>query len=406
MIVELVSVGTELLLGDILNTNVQYLSRELANYGFDIFHSSVVGDNAGRLREEIERAMSRSDLLILTGGLGATSDDITKRVVIDYVGRETFEDEHSKNVIARWFSHPTAMEENRISYTFPRDSHILKNDVGIASGALIPMGDKAIAILPGPPREMIPMFDNYLLPILKVESTDTIESVELKIGLLGEYKAYQRLEELIQTSVNPTFAPYAKEDGAIIRITAKAENKEKADRLVQEGVDQARSVYGELIIAENGLNRKEVLVDLLKTRKEKVTIAESISGGLLASMITDVAGASEVIEESYVVYSDRAKREILGVSEEILDKHTAVSAETVRAMVEGLSGRVESDLQIATTGYAGPTGADVGRVLLAIRYKNQTEIFEYRLKGNREANRRRAAYLAIDHAIMNMRRSV
>lgn len=409
MIVELISVGSELLLGDILNTNVQFLSQEIADLGFDIYHTSVVGDNSERLYEAIDLAMSRCDVLILTGGLGATSDDITKPVVMEYVDRDVFLDEESRKVSQDWLAEDSDKEDNRITYIFPKGSKVLHNSIGIVSGAYIPLTDnpdKAIAIMPGVPREMKPMFRNKLLPILKERSSQIIESIVLKIGLIGEYEAFQRLEEEISEASNPTYAPYARDDGVSLRITAKADTDEEAKKLLQVGIDKAMQVYGDLIIEIGHRSKAEVLIDLLKERNEKVAIAESLTGGQISSLIIDVAGASDVISDGFVVYSEQAKTRRLGVDEKLIKEKTAVSEEVAQAMVEGLEDKTGDDLLIASTGYAGPTGERVGEVYLAISYKGDIEIYEHHFKGTRENIRRRTAYTAIDHAIMKMREDV
>ncbi len=408
MIIEVISVGTELLLGDILNTNTQFLSRELAAAGYDILHTSVVGDNAKRLREAIERAMDRCDILILTGGLGSTSDDITKRIVIEYLGRDVVVDEDSKAVVAKWLDGPDEVERNKITYSFPVGSKILKNDFGIVSGAYIPLtrsDNKAIAILPGPPKELEPMFKNYLLPIINNKVPDEIKSVEIKIGILGEYDSYRRMQDKIDHSTNPTYAPYAKENGCVIRITAKASSDQEASKMLEEEVEKTKEILGKYFVSAGPESKQEVFINELREKGLRVATAESVSGGLVASTLISVAGASDVMEFGYTVYSDRAKAKVLGVDEDLLKKYTAVSKEVAQEMAQKLHELTGADFCITTTGYAGPDGDDVGQVYIGLYYDGKCQVISYHLSGDRERIRRRVAYLAIDNAILALRKA-
>lgn len=404
MVIELLSVGTELLLGDILNTNVQYLSRELAIYGFDIFHSSVVGDNEERIMDALKLALSRADMVITTGGLGATSDDITKDVVIKLVNRPQFIDVETKKVLEKRNLSKKIVQTNEKAYMFPEGSEVMINNHGIASGAWVPYNNKIIVFFPGPPNEMIPMFEESFIPLLLSKSDSVIESLSVKIGLLPEYEMYKKFEGPIKESINPTFAPYAKPDGSIIRITAKGKTKEETEKLLEKGFDQLRDVFGEYIIEAGDREKNQVLIDILKERKETVSCAESLTGGLLSSRLIEVAGASEVLKESYVTYSNEAKVKVLGVSDAVIREKTAVSEEICGEMLAGLKKNTNSNLQIATTGYAGPTGENVGLVYIGIRYNDNSEIHECKFTGDRDYIRRKTVNLAIDYSIMKMRR--
>lgn len=407
MIVECISVGTEILLGDILNTNVQYLSRLCAEVGLDVFHTSVVGDNVERLKQALQLACSRSDAVILTGGLGSTDDDITKRVVIDFLHQGTQVSTYNKSTIETWFDNEKARRDNEIVYTFPKGATVLKNHVGTASGAVIPFhrGEKQgyIVILPGPPKEMIPMAEKELRPILYKWSDSVTESLVVRFGILGEYRINEILKEEIVNGTNPTIAPYVKEDGALIRITAKASTDIEAKERIDKAYLQVEKKLGKYIVAVGEESRSEVLVRILKERKEHVSTAESITGGLVASTIIDAPGASNVLEESFVVYSDRAKHTILGVPKNRLEKHTAVSQSVCRSMLKGLHKKTKNELCIATTGYAGPEGEDVGLCYVGIRYHGEKRVFQHNLHGDRNQIRNRAKNLAIDYAIMMMK---
>ncbi|WP_066925332.1 competence/damage-inducible protein A [Murdochiella massiliensis] len=407
MIVECISVGTEILLGDILNTNVQYLSQLCAEVGLDVFHTSVVGDNEKRLTESLCVACERADVVILTGGLGSTDDDITKRVVINFLHQGTQVSEYNKKTIEGWFDNEKARKDNEIVYTFPKNATILENQVGTASGAVIPFdieGKKGyIVILPGPPKEMIPMVEKELRPVLYRWSKGVTESLVVRFGILGEYQINERLREEISSGTNPTIAPYVKEDGALIRITAKASTDKEAKEMIAQAYNKVKEKLGKYIVAVGEETRSDVLVRLLRERNESVSMAESITGGMVASTVIESPGASIVLEQAFVVYSDRAKHKLLGIPKKTLEKHTAVSRKVCRSMLKGLAERTGSDLCIATTGYAGPEGEEVGLCYIGIGYHGKRCIFKHHLHGERNHIRNRAKNLAIDYAIMMMK---
>lgn len=405
MIAELISVGTELLLGDILNTNVQFLSRRLADFGIDVYHTSVVGDNAGRLRESLERALERSNLVITTGGLGSTFDDITKRVVLAIAGRPTEINREGQSVIDYWFSDDKARSDNRHVIEFPEGSTVFVNHHGTAPGAYIPIGQSAVVIFPGPPREMKAMFEESFAPLLSELTGEKTKSVSVQIAEFGEYEVNCRFLEPITESKNPTFAPYISDDGAFLRITAKGDSEESCEALLNGGIEKVRSVFGDHLIGMNVSQRSEILVNLLKEIGETVAVAESITGGMLASCIVDIPGASDVFHRGFVVYSDEAKHDILGVPEDLLQEYSAVSDRCAEAMLAGLHEKTKADLLIATTGYAGPTGEEIGLCYIGVYYRGNLRIIERRLKGDRWMIRNRARSLAIDYAILLIKES-
>lgn len=408
MIVEFISVGTEILLGDIVNTNVQYLSQVCARLGLNVFHSSVVGDNHDRLMDALQLAVTRSDCIILTGGLGSTDDDITKRVVIEFLGGETEENAYNREVIDNWFSGEKAKEDNRIVYTFPKGSIVLENHVGTASGAWVPFDIEghqgAIVILPGPPHEMQPMVEESLFPILSEHAEGVTKSLVIRMGVIGEYQMNDVLKEKISKSQNPTFAPYVKEDGALLRITAKSSDPMEADRMISTAMQTVQEKLGDYIVAVGEETRAEALVRFLKERDATVSTAESITAGLVSATIVDAPGASDVMEQSFVVYSDRAKHKVLTVPKKKLKENTAVSESVCEAMLNGLYARTGADLCIATTGYAGPDGEDVGHVFIGISYHGKNVIHEHHFHGNRSQIRNRVKNVAIDYAIMTVKR--
>lgn len=385
MIVELISVGTELLLGDILNRNVQFLSQACAELGFDIFHTSVVGDNPKRLRAELEQALERSDLVITTGGLGPTSDDITLSVVYDIIG-------YNYEVYPNGYLSVC----DRMT--------VLKNHHGVADGYMLEHAGKRIAVLPGPPKEMNPMFTDQLKPHLLALSDGVTKSLWVKMAVMGETAMHKAFEARMLSGSNPTFAPYAKTDGALIRVTAKAKSESEADRLLSGGLEELKAIYGERIINTDGGSKSELLVRMLADRGEHVATCESVTGGMVAAEITDNPGSSAVFEAGYVTYSDAQKMAVLGVPEALLKRYTAVSAEVAEAMAEGLHRLTGAELCLSTTGYAGPTGESVGLVYIGVCYRGKTAVYKDNYHPIREMVRNRTRNSAIDLAILAMRR--
>lgn len=392
---QIFSVGTEILLGNITDTNSKFIGQKLTEYGIDIYKMVTIGDNFDRLYQAMKNAYGKVDYIFVTGGLGPTEDDISKEVAIKVIGKEDQVeiDKKSKERIESYFSNnKKAVKVNLKQAKFPKGAIILDNDKGTAPGCI--MGDKTkIILLPGPPREMEYMFENKLSSYLKKDAI--IKSKNLRIGLLGEWDMANRID---LSSTNPTISPYFDNEGGFLRITAKAKSEKEADFLLNEKEKEVKNVFGNLFISDDGLRKEETLINLLKERNEKVSTCESITGGLIASSIIDISGASEVIEESYITYSDKIKEKILNVSRETLDKYSAVSVECANEMIEGLYKITNSSLCIGSTGYAHK-----GEVILAIKYKNQKVIKKFQISADRNKARLFAKNRALDLAIIIMR---
>ncbi|MFR7353136.1 CinA family nicotinamide mononucleotide deamidase-related protein [Anaerococcus obesiensis] len=392
---QIFSVGTEILLGNITDTNSKFIGQKLTEYGIDVYKMVTIGDNFDRLYQAMKNAYGKVDYIFVTGGLGPTEDDISKEVAIKVIGKEDQVeiDKKSKERIESYFSNnKKAVKVNLKQAKFPKGAIILDNDKGTAPGCI--MGDKTkIILLPGPPREMEYMFENKLSSYLKKDAI--IKSKNLRIGLLGEWDMANRID---LSSTNPTISPYFDNEGGFLRITAKAKSEKEADFLLNEKEKEVKNVFGNLFISDDGLRKEETLINLLKERNEKVSTCESITGGLIASSIIDISGASEVIEESYITYSDRIKEKILNVSRETLEKYSAVSVECAKEMVEGLYKITNSSLCIGSTGYAHK-----GEVILAIKYKNQKVIKKFQFSADRNKARLFAKNRALDLAIIIMR---
>lgn len=392
---QIFSVGTEILLGNITDTNSKFIGQKLTEYGIDVYKMVTIGDNFDRLYQAMKNAYGKVDYIFVTGGLGPTEDDISKEVAIKVIGKEDQVeiDKKSKERIESYFSNnKKAVKVNLKQAKFPKGAIILDNDKGTAPGCI--MGDKTkIILLPGPPREMEYMFENKLSSYLKKDAI--IKSKNLRIGLLGEWDMANRID---LSSTNPTISPYFDNEGGFLRITAKAKSEKEADFLLNEKEKEVKNVFGSLFISDDGLRKEETLINLLKERNEKVSTCESITGGLIASSIIDISGASNVIEESYITYSDKIKEKILNVSRETLEKYSAVSVECANEMIEGLYKITNSSLCIGSTGYAHK-----GEVILAIKYKNQKVIKKFQFSADRNKARLFAKNRALDLAIIIMR---
>lgn len=397
MIAEILSVGTELLMGQIANTDAQYISRRLAELGIAIYRHSTVGDNPTRVREALGQALSRSDIVITTGGLGPTEDDLTKETVAEYFGLEMRLHAPSLAAIEGFMArvgHPMS-ENNRKQAYFPEGATILENRCGTAPGCIVEVGDKAVAVLPGPPHELKDMFENRLAPWLAERSGARIASRFLRVFGIGESSLENQLRDLFHSD-NPTLALYCGPGEVQARVTARADDEATARAMIAPVEAEIRRrlgdhVYGEGI--DNSIER--AAFDLLRARGETVSFAESCTGGLMASRLVGVPGASEVLGEAHVTYSDAAKRRVLGVQAETLAAHTAVSAQCAKEMAEGARRVSGADWAVSTTGYAGPDGgADgtpVGTVYIAVAGKDGTTVEERHFRGQRAFIRTLAA---------------
>lgn len=390
---QIISVGTEILLGNITDTNSKYLANKLTELGIDVFKMTTVGDNPDRLFKAMKEAVEEVDYVFTTGGLGPTEDDITKEIAVKVLGQENqvCVDQRSKQRLEYYFSNKKkAMNVNIQQAMFPKDAIILDNDKGTAPGCIL---KNKIILLPGPPREMNYMFENKLVKHLNYNSV--IKSRNLKIALLGEWDMANRID---LTSKNPTISPYFDNQGGYLRITAKAKNNEEADRLLDKKEKEVKEVFKSLLISDDSLRKEETLINLLKERDEKISTAESVTGGLIASSIIDIDGASRVIEESFITYSDRIKEKNLNVSRETLEQYGAVSYECALEMLDGLHKLTNSNLCIISTGYANK-----GEIFLGLKYRDKKVIKKFKFSADRNKARLFAKNRAMDLAILMMR---
>lgn len=403
MTVELISVGTEILLGNIVNTNAAYLAEKCALLGLSCYHQSVVGDNEERMEETIRLALSRSDIIILSGGLGPTKDDLTKEVTAKVFGRELYEDAHSKERIQEYFSqiHSKQITDNNWKQALvPEGAKVIDNHNGTAPGLIIEGDGKTAILLPGPPNEIIPMFERDIAPYLNSLQPEGIYSKMVKICGIGESRAETMIADLMDEQSTPTIAPYAKTGEVHLRVTAKAENETKANELMEPLIEELFQRFGgNIYTTEEQETLEENIVKLLDERQMSLTTAESCTAGLLSGRIMNVAGASSVYNEGYITYSNDAKEKLLGVNHETLEQYGAVSPQTAREMAEGAAKSAGADAALAVTGIAGPGGGTkekpVGLVYIGCYVKGQVRVEEYHFTGNRNKNREYAVVRAL-----------
>lgn len=403
MIVELISVGTEILLGNIVNTNAAFLAKECARLGLSCYHQTVVGDNENRLCEAIKTALERADILIISGGLGPTQDDLTKEMAARVLGKKLVLDEHSREKIEDFFRlRGREITENNWKQAYaPEGAIILDNENGTAPGFILTTEQKKhILLLPGPPEELEPMFLKQMIPYLQKLQQEVIYSSTVKLCGIGESKAETQILDLLEKQGNPTIAPYAKTGEVHFRITAKAESEQKAKALVEPVVQKLKERFGTLVYtAREEVTLEQAVADLLQEKGWKIATAESCTGGMVAARLTRVAGVSGVFETGMVTYANSTKKELLGVKEKTLTTYGAVSSQTAEEMVLGLAQRTGAEVSLSITGIAGPSGGTkekpVGLVFMGCRVKDRTVIKEFHFNGNREKIRESSVAAAL-----------
>lgn len=400
---EIICVGTELLLGDILNTNAQYLAREMAALGIGLHYQQVVGDNPQRMKETISRALSESDLIILTGGLGPTADDLTKEICCEVMGEELVLDEDILEGIKSYFSSKgRQMSDNNKKQAYvPKNGFVFRNHNGTAPGCGIEKDGKIAIMLPGPPRELKPMFEKEVMPYLAGKTGGTILSKQVRTFGIGESNMAAAVEDLLDGE-NPTVAPYAKDGEALLRVTARAETQEKASAMCDETIEKIRERIGGYIYGIDASSLEEKAVELLKAHGKRLALAESCTGGYIAKRITDIPGSSAVFEYGIVSYSNEVKINLLGVKPETIDEFTEVSSQTAAEMAEGVRKLSGADFALSVTGISGPGGGSedkpVGLAYIGFAHEGGTTVKELRT-GKSEDSRDYNRYVAASTAL-------
>ena len=399
MIGEVISVGTEIILGSTLNTNTYYITQRLAEIGIDVLiHTSVV-DDSKLLKDVINVGLNRADILIFTGGLGPTADDMTKEVVSETLGLELKLDKDMECNIKKYFDKMNgSMPSNNTKQAYkPKGSQFLTNEMGTAPGIYIEWNGKILILLPGPPKEMKFMFDKYAIPLIKQDYTIKIKTINT-IGI-GESKLETVLKDIIQGQENPTIATYAKEGKVDIKVVARGSDEKKVDKLLNEIIEKIDGKIHKYIYSYNE-SIEEVVYKKLKANNMKIAFCESCTGGLISSRFTSIPGVSEVFDRGIVTYSNRAKVEELGVKKNTLDKYGAVSEQVALEMATGLLNKAGVDIALSTTGLAGPSGGTedkpVGLVYIGIAAKNHSFVFKSVFSGDRLSIQNRAALKAFD----------
>lgn len=398
-----ISVGTELLMGQITDTNAVYISHQLNMLGIDVLYRYTVGDNDGRLREILGLAAEDCDLIITTGGLGPTEDDMTKETVSDFLGEKLVEDEEAKHILmeiqqARKHRFTT---NNYKQYLLPEHATVFQTEIGTAPGFAVEKNGTTVICLPGPPYEMTEMFRRCVYPYLAKQQDSVIYYKVLRIFGKGESLVETKLMDLIDAQTDPTIATYAKMAGCSVRVASKRRTLEEAKNAVEAMVRRVRERLGDNIYSEEDEDLVQVVGRKLIDRHITISCAESCTGGLFAGTLTDVPGISEVFERGIVTYTCRAKIEELGVREDTLERETAVSPEVARQMAEGLQKKTGSDVCVSVTGIAGPGGGTpekpVGLIYIGCRYQGKTLVKKLLTPNfSREWNRKYAVLMMLD----------
>ncbi len=383
---EILCVGTELLLGDIINTNAAYIAKELANIGIDVYYQSVVGDNNDRLKESLALAFSRADIVVMTGGLGPTYDDLTKETVAEYFHREMVMDKESLKGITAFFDKlkRPMTQNNKKQAMMPVGAKIFPNENGTAPGLAVSEDGKIAILLPGPPQEMRPMFQNAVIPYLMGFSDKVLVSHNIRVFGLGESRVEDMLYDLMKNSANPTVAPYAKQGEVTLRVTAAADTKESCEKLIAPVIQEIKEILGTHIYGIDVSNLQTAVVNKLIEKKITIATAESCTGGLISERITQVPGSSEVFGCGVCAYANEIKQRVLGVSEDTLAQFGAVSEQTAMEMAKGVRKLAGADIGVSTTGIAGPGGGTlekpVGLVYVGIDSENYKSVVKLELK--------------------------
>lgn len=400
---EIISVGTELLLGDVVNTDTVIVAKALTTIGCTMQYTCTVGDNADRLEEALRSALARCDLVITTGGLGPTEDDLTKETIARVAGSPLTEHRESRERIEAYFKGRVCGENQYKQAMLPKGCYVLPNDHGTAPGCVCTTAEgKQIAMLPGPPSELKPMLEKYLIPYLRGDDTAVIYSRNVRVFGKGEGQVAEEIAAYVNGS-NPTVATYAGNGEMYVRITAKADTQQEAEVLCQPVMDEICQIIGDCVYTTEYDSLEETVLHLLLEQNKTVATAESCTGGLVAKRITDLPGSSSVFEMGAVTYSNRIKTQLIGVPEKLLMDYGAVSEQVAKAMAEGVQRESGSNLGIGITGIAGPGGGSeekpVGLVYVSLSDGKETWV--KKLTGtpvprSRTFYRNRAASTALD----------
>lgn len=407
---EIIAIGTELLLGQIANTNAQFISESLAEMGINVYYHTVVGDNNERLKEVITHAEKRSDLLIFTGGLGPTKDDLTKETLSEHLDQRLVMDQDALTYIENYFLKVgrEMTENNRKQALVLEGCHVLRNDTGMAPGMGIVRDNHVYIMLPGPPSEMKPMFRNYVVPYLQQQFKlgDQIESRVLRFFGIGEAQLETEIMDLIDGQSNPTVAPLASTGEVTLRLTAKHTSANERTRLLNELEEKIMQRMSKYFYGYGEVSLMETLFTTLKQQNKTLAVAESFTGGLFSKEMTAFSGASSVFNGGVTCYTNEAKVKLLGIEESLLNTDGAVSISCAEKMAENIQQLLDTDIGLSFTGVAGPEKSEnkeVGTVYIGIAMSNQpTEVLSLQLAGNREMIQIRGVKIAANNLLKKL----
>ncbi len=409
---EILCVGTELLLGDIVNTNAAFLSTRLADLGISVYRHTAVGDNPERLKRALHAAVSECDLVIMSGGLGPTYDDLTKETVCEFFGRKMYLHEESLNNIKEYFARlGKHMADSNIKQAMmPEGAIVFGNPYGTAPALAIvdEEKNKTVVMLPGPPNELIPLFNEEVEPYLKKRRHGALVSKNINIFGIGESHIEELIGPLMQSAKNPTIAPYCSVGEVRLRVTAMADTAEEASSLCDGMIETVRATeIGKYIYGVDATSIESAVVALLRNNEKTIAVAESCTGGLIAKRVTDISGSSDVFLGGCVTYANSAKERLIGVSRESLSSFGAVSEQVAREMARGVRLALGADIGVSTTGIAGPTGGTpekpVGTVYVGISTEERERVIKLSLSSmkSRAYIRNVAASNAL-HAVLSI----
>ncbi len=407
MTAEILIIGTEILLGQIVDTNSAFIAEQLAAAGIDLYFKTVVGDNEGRIESALRQALERADIVIAAGGLGPTEDDLTRSVFARVLGRHlVLNEEILEKIRQRFASRGLIMTANNEKQALvPQNAIILENPRGTAPGLFMrtgARGEKAVVAMPGVPSEMKPMLTQQVIPMLRERAgkASIIKSRVIKACGIGESRVDDLIGDLFRSSRNPSIALLAYPSEVHIRVTAKAESAEAAEAMISGIEGKIRERVGEWVYGRDQQSMEEIIGFLLHLNHKTLAVAESCTGGLLCNRITNIPGSSQYFERGIISYSNLAKQQLLGIPSQMLDRHGAVSPQVAEAMAMGVRQRSGTDLGLSVTGIAGPEGGTpekpVGLVYLALAWEGGVASKEYRFFEDRSANKRRSTLMALD----------
>lgn len=390
---EIIAVGNEVVTGHTINTNASTIASLIKDVGIMTYYHSAVCDVKEDIEDALAKALTRADVIILSGGLGFKKDDLTKEAVCHYLNKELVMNEKVLSQIKSYFEKvgKEMTDKNKKQALFPREAYLLDNDYGTALGCILKVEDRFIVLLPGLPKELKPMLKHYVMPYFKALQKEVYYTMDIRLFGIDESVMVEKIEPLLGVFEWGTIAPYVGSDEVIIRVTARAKDEKEACNRAEIAKKHIVNCLKEYVIGYNEEKIEEKIMNLLQKKQYKIATAESCTGGLVAATLVGCSGISDYFGEGIVTYSNEAKRKYLGVKEETLRQFGAVSEETAREMAEGIKRAAESDIGLSTTGIAGPGGGThdkpVGLVYIGIALKEQTYVYKLNLNGDRQTVR-------------------